>query len=199
MTVQKIGYSQNINFKEQEETLNVTGFVKSDLVKNPARDNFKKEEKDKESVVQPQRKHQIRNICLSALSAIVLTYGSVVLCRKLSKPSFEEVQNCFKEIFKKDLSVEQIKDLIGKYKEICKNKNTDDFIVKIIEQLKRDYGIEEVKTRLNIVKLTDNKISTAINQRERGNASPLGEINIMPRTHSDRIFRNIQKDYTTGA
>jgi len=198
MTIQKISYGKNINFKEQEETANTANSIKSDLVKSPIEDNFEKEE-NTETIVQPKKKYSIKNICLGILSTIVLAYGSAVLWRKLSKPNFEEVQKCFKEIFNKDLSTEQVKDLINKYKEICKNKNTDDFTKKIIEQLKKDYGIEQVKTELNIKKPADRKNSTKLERRERGNASPLAEINIMPATNSNHILRSIQGEtFTTG-
>ncbi len=202
MVVEAISFKQVTNTDNTNVGNNeaVNNNVKSDLVRNPSDDSFeKKNESDNKETERPKKKHRIRNACLGLLSAIVLTYGGMVLSRKLSKPSLEEVQKCFKEIFEKDLSNEQIKELINKYKEICKNGSTDDFTKGMIEQLKKDYGIEQVKTELNVIKLADNKISTAMNHTETGNASPLAKINIMPRTSRDSIIRSIQGDtFSTG-
>ena len=198
MTIQGVNLNKNISFRAEEEELkseNITVSVKSDLVKSPKEDNFEKEKNTEKS----EDKQLLGIIFASLISTLMLLYGGIVLKRKLSKPSFEEVQKCFKEIFNKNLSAEQIKDLISKYKKICKNKNTDEFIQKMINQLKKDYGIDGVKTELKITKLADNRISTALNQRERGNASPLAKIHIMPRTSGDHIVRSVQcETFATG-
>jgi hypothetical protein len=69
----------------------------------------------------------------------------------------------------------------------------------MIEELRRDYGIEKVVIDLEVIKLKDNSIKTAIEQTRRGNASPLGKVEIMPRTHDDTIIRSVQGDiFTTG-
>jgi hypothetical protein len=62
----------------------------------------------------------------------------------------------------------------------------------MVEQLKKDYGIEQVKTTLIVTKLADNKISTALAQTKLGSASPFGAIDILPSTSSDLLIRNIQ-------
>lgn len=173
--------------------------VKSDLVTSPENDEFKKEETDVKKEQPKKKKHLVRKIALGVVSSAVMIYGSIVLKRKLSKPSFEEVQKCFQEIFSKDLSKDEVKELINKYKTICKNNNTEDFSKKMIEQLKKDYGIEQVETKVNIEKLKDSSIRTAMEQTEGGNADPLGIINIKPSTHSDNLIRSIQSDtFSTG-
>ncbi len=200
MTVQGVNSNKDIEIKfvQEQKSESIAAQIKSDFVKSPIEDNFEKKENN-ELIEKSKKKHLIRNICLGLVSTIIFGYGAIVLGRKLNKPTFKEVQECFKEIFKKDLSIEQTKDLIGKYKEICKNKNTDEFIKKMIEQLKKDYGIENVKTELNIKKLANNKFSTKMNQRERGNASPLAKIIIFPRTSKNKIIRGVQGEtFATG-
>ena len=105
--------------------------VKSDLVTSPENDEFKKEETDVKKEQPKKKKHLVRKIALGVVSSAVMIYGSIVLKRKLSKPSFEEVQKCFQEIFSKDLSKDEVKELINKYKTICKNNNTEDFSKKL--------------------------------------------------------------------
>lgn len=189
-----VNFHSNISNAEKEENIS----VQSELVSSLQKDEFQKE--NLEIVVEtPQKKNPAKKIVLGTVSAILLIYGSVVLKRKLSKPSFEEIQKCFKEIFEKELSSNEVKALVKKYKEICKNKNTEDFIKQLIEQLKKDYGIEKVATEVNIKKLKDNKLKTAIEHTEYGNANPLGRINIMPRTSRDKLIRSIQEDtFVTG-
>lgn len=189
-----VNFHGNVTSIEKDENTD----VKSKLVSSPEKDEFQKE--DSEVITEPPKKKNIaKKIALGTVSAILLIYGSVVLKRKLSKPSFEEIQKCFKEIFEKDLSADEVKALVKKYKEICKNDNTEDFTKQLIEQLKKDYGIEKVATNVNVTKLKDAKLKTALEQTEYGNANPLGEINIMPRTSRDELIRSIQEDtFVTG-
>ncbi len=184
----------NIGFKADTEEN-----IKSELVKSPQNDEFQKETQTATAVKPNKKKHLGRNICLGVISALVLLYGSIVLKRKLSKPSFEEVQRCFKEIFERDLSKEETQQLIAKYKELCQNNNTEDFAKKMIETLKKDYGIEQVKTDVTVSKLKDDSLKTALTHTEAGSASPFGKIQIMPNTSSDHLIRNVQKEiFDTG-
>ena len=89
--------------------------------------------------------------------------------------------------------------MLEKYKKLLKNNDTEDFAKQLVEELKKDYGIEQVKTELTVTKLADSKISTALNQTERGNASPLAKINIMPNTSYDKLIRHKQGEvFGTG-
>ncbi len=189
-----INFHSNVSNVEKDENTE----IKSDLISSPEKDEFQKE--NLEIIAEtPQKKNPAKKIALGTVSAILLIYGSVVLKRKLSKPSFEEIQKCFKEIFEKDLSSNEVKALVKKYKEICKNKNTEDFTKQLIEQLKKDYEIEKVATEVNIQKLKDSKLKTALEQTEYGNANPVGGINIMPRTSRDNLIRSIQgHTFVTG-
>lgn len=189
-----INFHSNVSATEKEEEKE----VKSELVSSPEKDEFQKEDSDITAKT-PKKKNLAKKIVLGTVSTILLIYGGVVLKRKLSKPSFEEIQKCFKEIFEKDLSADEVKSLIKKYKEICKNSNTDDFTKQLIEQLKKNYGIENVKTEINVTKLKDNKLKTALEQTTFGGTSPLGNIIIKPRTSDDILIRSVQEDTFTTA
>lgn len=194
-TISSVQLNNSPVFKESNVNKTISDDVSSDLVKSPKADEFKSEAESK-----PKKKRNLAGkIALGVISAIALTYGGVVLHRKLSKPTFEEVQKCFKEIFQKDLSDSEVKELIEKYKQICKNDKTEEFTQKIIEQLKKDYGLEQVKTNLNIEKLKDDSLKTALERKKAGSATPLGEINIMPNTSTDRVIRSVQGEtFSTG-
>jgi len=214
MTLNSINLS-GVSFKENSETKtdNATNVVKSDYEKTPKSDSFVKnetkmsaQENTTDTVqqagqenIQKKKKNRIRNIIIGAVALPVVIYGAIVLKHKLSKSTFEEIHQCFKEIFSKDLSKEEVNNLLSEYKKLFKNENTEDFAKQMIERLKKDYGIEQVKTELTVTKLADSKISTALNQRESGNASPLAKINIMPNTHSDDLIRHTQGEvFATG-
>jgi hypothetical protein len=195
MAIEAIAFKENPNTIEHVNT-SPNEIVKSDLVKSPDKDTV---EISTNKNPQPKKKHTARNIFLGALSTIGLIYGGLVTKRKLSKPKFGEVQKCFNEIFGKDFSESEIKELLKKYKDLCKNDNTEDFAKQMVEQLKKDYGIEQVETKLTVTKLADNKLSTALAQTELGNVNPLGEINILPRTASDNLLRSDQGGvFSTG-
>ena len=193
--VNNIVLDNNIVFKSEVENQSNIQDIKSDLVRTPESDTVQIETETKPK----KKKHILRNIIVGITSAIALTYGGIVLHRKLSKPTFAEVQKYFKEIFQKDLSDTEIKELISKYKQICKCNKTEEFTKKMIEQLKKDYGLEQVEIDLTVKKLKDSKLKTALARKERGNANPLGEVNIMPGTSGDRVIRSIQGEtFSTG-
>lgn len=192
-SVSSIKLNKNIVFKSEFENQSNVSDIKSDFVRTPESDTVELETKPK------KKKHTLRNIFVGITSTIALIYGGIVLQRKLSKPTLAEVQKCFKEIFQKDLSDNEIKELISKYKQICKCNKTDDFVKKMIEQLKQDYGLARVEIDLTVKKLKDSKLKTALARKERGNANPLGDVNIMPGTHNDTIIRSIQGEtFSTG-
>ena len=117
MDIQVVGLKQtpifrNASIKDSES--NTT--TNNDLEKAPSEDTFE----NKNSHPKKKKKHIGRKIFLGTLSTIALIYGGIVLKHKLSKPSLEEVQKCFREIFNKDLSNEEIGKLLDKYKKIIK-------------------------------------------------------------------------------
>ena len=200
MSLNAINTVNSFNFKGETEVVSKPDeIVKNDLVKSPETDTLEKEATENTAESPKKKKHIVRKILLGTISALVLLYGCGVLKHKLSKPSLEEVQKTFKEIFERDLSNEEINDLISKYKELIKNDNTEDYAKQMIEQLKKDYGIGCVETNVDVKLLKDNKLSTYIDHVELGVASPFGKIDIMPRTNSNTAIKSIQKEiFSTG-
>ncbi|MBE7703609.1 MAG: hypothetical protein E7Z89_06120 [Cyanobacteria bacterium SIG28] len=139
-----------------------------------------------------KKKKSLGKIFAGIIGVVILTYGSIVLRRKLSKPSFDEIQKCFSQIFEKDLSTDEVKNLISKYKEICKTKDTDDFVEKMIAELKKDYGLENVTTNTKVNKLKDNSIKTAMERVKAGSANPYGQIDMNPGTYNNTLIRSTQ-------
>lgn len=217
MTLNSVNLNNSINFRNNPESKSdiATDNMKSDFEKSPEQDSFRKETTDKsaekskviepdnqtekeikkETDTQPKKnKHLIRNIIIGVIALPVIIYGGVVLKHKFSKPTFDEIQKCFKEIFERDLSKDEVNNLLDKYKQLLKNENTEDFAKQMVEQLKKDYGIEKVQTDINVELLKDGKIKTMIEHRKNGEASPFGEINIMPSTNSKEVIRSQQKE-----
>ena len=91
-------------------------------------------------------------------------YGGIVLHKHLTKPSIEKVAKNFSEIFKKDVSKEEAIKMAERYKEIFAEKDKDKFIEKCFEQVKKDFGYEDL-TNLKCSKISDAMINEA---KERG-------------------------------
>ena len=81
-------------------------------------------------------------------------YGCVVGHRALNKPSLEKVAQNFSEIFRRDVSKEEAQILINNYKELLNIEDTEEFIKKAFEQIKKDYGYENIPITLDIKKVT---------------------------------------------
>lgn len=81
-------------------------------------------------------------------------YGAVVGHRALTKPSLEKVAKNFSKIFRRDVSKEEAEKLVSNYKEILNIEDTEEFIKKAFEQVKKDYGYEKVPIKLDIKKVT---------------------------------------------
>ena len=91
-------------------------------------------------------------------------YGGIVLHKHLTKPSIEKVAKNFSEIFKKDVSKEEAIKMAERYKEIFAEKEKDKFIEKCFEQVKKDFGYEDL-TNLKCSKISEVMINEA---KERG-------------------------------
>lgn len=81
-------------------------------------------------------------------------YGAVVGHRALTKPSIEKVAKNFSEIFRRDVSNEEAQKLVNNYKELLNIEDTEEFVKKAFEQVKKDYGYRNVPIKLDIKKAT---------------------------------------------
>lgn len=89
------------------------------------------------------------------LGAASITVGAILTKGKLwakEKPvSFEKVQQNLAEIFdKKNITKEETENFIQKYKEFYKIRDKKEFITKSFEQMKKDFGYENIPCELKI-------------------------------------------------
>jgi hypothetical protein len=101
-------------------------------------------------------------------------YGAVVGHRALTKPSLEKkVAQNFSEIFRRDVSKDEAQKLVNNYKELLNIEDTEEFVKKAFEQVKKDYGYENVPIELKI-----NKIKNYLGSGDAGWRSENGELSI---------------------
>jgi len=94
---------------------------------------------------------------------------------KNKKVKIEDVQKALSDTFGRDLSVKETEELVQRYTELYKEKGSDKYYEKLINQLKKDYGIQEVKTSVKI----NNTISDSL-YKVAGEASRNGDISVFP-------------------
>ena len=75
-------------------------------------------------------------------------YGALVTHRAVTKPSLEALQKDFKEIFRRDVSIDEVPEMLKKYQEILKIKDEKEFCQKAFEQVKKDYGYGDLNINL---------------------------------------------------
>ena len=103
----------------------------------------------------------------------VTAYGCVVGHRALTKPSIEKVAQNFSEIFRRDVSKDEAQKLINNYKELLNIEDTEEFVKKAFEQVKKDYGYEKTPIELKI-----NKIKDYLGSADAGWSGENGELSI---------------------
>lgn len=129
------------------------------LERTPASDTLDKTTKNKTSSLSTGAKW-----ALGIATTAATIYGGIVLHRQLTKPSIEKVAKNFSEIFKKDISKDEATKMVERYKEIFAEKDKDKFIKKCFEQVKKDFGYEDL-TNLKCSKISKAAINEA---KERG-------------------------------
>lgn len=83
-------------------------------------------------------------IGLGILGTAAAAYGCVVGHRMINKPSLEKVAKNFSEIFRRDVSKDEAQKMVNNYKELLEIKDTEEFCKKAFEQVKKDYGYENI-------------------------------------------------------
>ncbi len=117
---------------------------------------------------------------LSGTAAAV--YGCIVGKRALNKPTLEKITKDLSEIFRRDITQEEASNIAKRYKDLFKIDDTNEFCKKMFEQIKKDYGYEASEIKLEIFKLKDNKLSTLLNQLDKGSWLPSrGILKVYPR------------------
>ena len=179
----KISFRESPQLKENRATTP----IKSDCEKSPEIDTFDKQKNaDVNSVTEKKGMSKRAKWLLGLTSAGALTIALFSLRPK--KVSFEEVQKALSEIFEKDFSKEETEVLIKKYSEIYREKGSNTYYEKLIEQLKKDYGIENVCTNL----ILDNNTKFSSKAQICGESNNVGEIvlytDVMKKTGKEAGF-----------
>ena len=81
---------------------------------------------------------------LGLTGTATVVYAGLVGHRAFSRPTLELLQKDFKEIFRREVSKEEIPNILQNYKEIMKIENDKEFCEKAFEQVKKDYGYEKL-------------------------------------------------------
>lgn len=120
---------------------------------------------------------------LGIAGTLAAVYGCVVGHRMLTKPSIEKVAKNFSEIFRRDVSKEEAQVLAKKYKDIFKVEDCDEFCKKIFEQVKKDFGYENVGIKLKVNKMPDTSVGSALSKHEIASYNHLNGILTLNPTH----------------
>lgn len=98
---------------------------------------------------------------LGILGTAATVYGCVVGHRMINKPSIEKVAKNFSEIFRREIGTDEAQKMVKNYENIININNEEEFINKALEQVKKDYGFENLD--INITRLkTKNKFNEAV-------------------------------------
>ena len=175
----------------QRETKN-TAFQKAEYtdMSTIGKNNYVREPKSDVVVIHKRHKTNqgfFTRFIKGVATTLVLVYGAYVLKNRLTKPTLDELQKCFKELLGKDLSQEEFSTLLNKYKRISKEKNSEEYIKRLVAQVKSDYGLGNVDTKLNVGIVQANVKDEVFFS---GTATPFGEININRDLLGADIFGN---------
>lgn len=92
---------------------------------------------------------------LGLTGTATLVYAGFVGHRAFSRPTLEALQKDFTEIFRRNISKEEVPNILKNYKEIMKINDEKEFCEKAFEQVKKDYGYEKLNIKPTISDKTD--------------------------------------------
>ena len=104
-------------------------------------------------------------IGLGILGTAAAAYGCIVGHRMINKPSIEKVAKNFSEIFRREIGTDEAQKMVNNYKELLEIKDTEEFCKKAFEQVKKDYGYENLPIKLNLEYLPDKGFKTMISNK----------------------------------
>lgn len=141
-------YAQTNSVSLDTSQLNTTNIapLEKDTLNISASDKIKTQQKEKGMSTATK-------VGLTVVGALATTYACVVGHRMLTKPSIEKVAQNFSEIFRRDVSKEEAQKMVKEYKDVFTTKEKDDFVKKIFEQIKKDYGYQDKKLPLKLENL----------------------------------------------
>ena len=160
-------YEYSVSLKTDNNVMPIK--TKTDFERTPQNDEIVIKRKTK------KKRNVFTRVIMGMATAAILMYGAFVLKNKITKPTLEEVQKCFNELLKRDLSPEEFNTILDKYKEISKTKNSEEYVKQLVEQVKKDYGLEKVDTKLNIDSIYKTQKDGIFYS---GTSTPFGDINV---------------------
>lgn len=90
-----------------------------------------------------------RNILLGIGATAVATLGAIYGVKKYQVKNIKNIQKAFQETFMRDdITVEQTKEMLKRYKEIEKIKDREEYIKALFEEAKKNYGFEKNPIKL---------------------------------------------------
>ena len=121
---------------------------------------------DKSDTLEISSKKENKTIGMSRGKKILLgvggiglaIYGALVTHRAVSRPSLNALQKDLSEVFKRNVSKEEIPDMLKKYKEILNIDDEIEFCEKAFKQIKKDYGYGDINIPLKLDSSTQGMI-----------------------------------------
>lgn len=107
--------------------------------------------------------------------------GGIALHKNIK---LKNMQKSFSEIFRRDMTKEETKQLIKNYDDLMKIENIDDFCEKAFKQVKKDYGYEKADILLKVNKITDE----ALKKEAGGWSLEKKTMNLRPYLQAGRTF-----------
>ena len=143
-------YTQTDSVTLDTSQINTTNIapLEKDTLNISASDKIKTQQKEKGMSTATK-------VGLTIVGAFVTTYACVVGHRMLTKQSIEKVAQNFSEIFRRDVSKDEAQKMADRYKEILKESDVDSLCSKLFNQVKKDYGYENINIKLDIDKITE--------------------------------------------
>lgn len=187
------GYNQSSLYQSNDTSSIPNG---TNVIQQPKSDcvSFTSKSKEDKNFVQ---KHWGKML----LGAIVVGAGVLLTKGKLwdKPPSFEKVQQNLAEIFgKKNLSKEETEAMLAKYQDIHKIKDKKEFITKLFEQVKSDFGYGDNKNIYLTINDKKSSLLDALKHKSKaGEFYPgTGELVVYSSGSRHKIFSRLCHEFT---
>lgn len=95
------------------------------------------------------KKKNIKNILLGIGATAIATLGAVYGVKKYQVKNIKNVQKAFQKTFMRDdITVEQTREMLKRYKEIEKISNREEYAKALFNEVKKNYGLEKSNIKL---------------------------------------------------
>ena len=139
---------------------NVKPLVRTSVPTSFKGENFPLQQHDIVEISSKEKKKRNNNLGIKLLLGGLAIGASIFAWIKLHKPdkaqevfksefkNIEQLKKNFSEIFEKDFTEKEADELAKRYKKICETTNDEEFVEKLFEQLKTDYGFKNSPIKL---------------------------------------------------